>query len=369
MFLRHISLRNFRNHAETKLAFTGNINILTGGNGEGKTNILEAVFYLTSGRSHRTARDAELLRWGEEDFAVKAEVEQRIGKSLIEIYYSSSRNAKRIKVGGVEQKKLSDLIGKVNAVIFAPEDLYLIKGGPAERRRFLDFAASQANPQYFFYLQKYHQVLQQRNRLLKIIAAGKSKTDALEVWDEQLIEYGRQVTARRLRIIDVLQEILQPVHARLTDDVESVRIAYLPTVNTGTQFADNMRSKLKAARRDELNRGYTLFGPHRDDFTLTINNINARIYASQGQQRTAVLSLKLAEVEFIRLEKKEYPILLLDDVMSELDDRRRAFLLQYVQDRLQTLITSTNLNPFQESGLEAEFVVFRVEKGEVSRLG
>lgn len=366
MFLRRISLRNFRNHTDTQLHFASNISVFTGGNGEGKTNILEAVFYLTSGRSYRTARDSELLRWGEDDFAVKAEVEQRGGKSLIEIYYSGAQNAKKIKVGGVEHKKLSDLIGKVNAVIFAPEDLYLIKGGPAERRRFLDFAASQASPQYFFYLQKYHHVLQQRNRLLKLIAMERSKPDALEVWDEQLVEYADQVTNRRLRIMEAFQAILKPVHARLTDNGEAIRIDYLPSVEAGIGYAAGLRTKLKAARRDELARGYTLHGPHRDDFVLTVNGVDARVYASQGQQRTAVLSLKLAEVEFIRQEREEYPILLLDDVMSELDDRRRVFLLQYVENRLQTLITSTNLNPFPGGGRTAELAVFRVAKGEVS---
>lgn len=368
MFLRHINLRNFRNHTDTKLDFNDNISVFVGGNGEGKTNILEAVFYLTSGRSHRTFRDAELLRWGEDAFTVKAEVERRGGKTLIEIYYSSPRNAKKIKMGGVEQKKLSDLFGKVNAVIFAPEDLFLLKGGPAERRRFLDFAASQASPQYFFYLQKYHHVLQQRNRLLKLITVNGSKPESLEIWDEQLVEYASQVTVRRLRIIDAVQEILRPVHARLTDNGEMIKIAYLPSVKTGEEFAESLRSKLKSSRRDELARGYTLFGPHRDDFALTINNIDARVFASQGQQRTAVLSLKLAEAEFIRREREEYPILLLDDVMSELDDRRREFLLHYVNNRMQTLITSTNLNPFQASGRIEGFAVYRVKNGEVSGL-
>ncbi len=368
--LKHLTLINYRNHASTELEFTSPVNVLVGGNGEGKTNILEAIYYLATGRSHRNSRDADILNWNADYFSVRGEIERRPGMAHFDVYYTR-KGQKRIRINRKEIKKLSELVGQFGVVMFSPENLQIVQGSPQERRKYLDFAASQSNGQYFFYLQQYHQVLTQRNQLLKAIQEGKDKGESLPVWNQQLIDAGVEVIIRRRQYAEKLKTIIAPIHERLSDGSESLEVKYVGTLSSSEHDSpDTIRGifneKICRLEKAERIRGYTLVGPHRDDLLISANQIDLRFYGSQGQQRTAALSLKLAEVEIVKDGMGECPVLLLDDVMSELDDFRRKQLLSIMDGTFQTFISSTNLNPFQGK-ISQEYSVHRVKQGTVTR--
>jgi len=343
---------------------------LIGNNGEGKTNILEAIYYLATGRSHLGSRDSELIQWGASSFSIRGEVEKRNSRSLYDVSFSDS-GKKKIRINKKDIHKLSELIGQFFLVMFSPETLKIVQGSPQDRRKYLDFSASQSNSQYFFYLQQYHKILMQRNQLLKNHSRNPDLEESLLVWDEQLIEYGSELIKRRDAFIRQLEKVVIPVHQKMTGKQENIRIDYQSSIGeVALQPISNIKglfeTQLKRTRKIEKIRGHTLVGPHRDDIKIISNDNDLHRFGSQGQQRTAALSLKLAEVEMLFQETNEKPILLLDDVMSELDDDRRMLLLELINGSYQTIITSTNLNPFKELD-PAHMSVFNVRSGTVVR--
>lgn len=341
--------------------------ILVGRNAQGKTNILESIVYTCTGRSHRTSRDREVIRFGEEFAYIKAVVEKHIGKNTIEIGLDKNKK-KMININGTAAKRLGQLMGNINGVLFSPEDLRLIKDGPAERRRFLDMEISQIRPQYFYKLQQYNKILSQRNNLLKEIQRRPSMKKSLPVWNEQLALSGAYIAEERSSFIKGLTKISKEIHDSITFGREELDIIYRPSIplkGETDKTAENFLRILESGQELDIERGITLKGCHRDDIIFMINNRDTRVYGSQGQQRTVVLSLKLSEIDIMKNITGESPILLLDDVMSELDDHRQKMLLNSIGE-VQTIITTTDINdiPIGDNG---RCEIYRVDNGNVWR--
>ncbi|MCX7843329.1 MAG: DNA replication/repair protein RecF [Clostridia bacterium] len=366
MEIRNIKLYNFRNYKALDEKFFSGFNIIYGHNGQGKTNILEAVFLCASGRSHRTKKDRELVLIGQNNYYIKINFDRRKANSEIEISYSNEEKRK-IKVNGNTIKKIAEMIGILNVVIFSPEDLLVIKEGPSERRRFFDITLSQIKPSYFYNLQQYSKILIQRNNLLKEIQNNISLEDTLEVWNNQLVKTGSAIMAERKKFIDKLSEYAGKYHARLTDGNEELTLKYSSSISTDYYDIGSIEKafykKIVNLEKIEKIKGMTLFGPQRDDYEIYINEKNVKTYGSQGQQRTAVLSVKLAEIDIMKEQSGEYPILLLDDVMSELDVKRREYLMKNLNE-IQTFITCTEKEMFEEMK-ELKAVYYNVDNGQI----
>lgn len=362
-------LHHFRNYRQLTLTLPGKINLLVGNNGQGKTNILEAVYLLCTGRSHRTIRDAEMIQWGNEAARIDLFFHKKALPHHLAMILAKPQKRQIMLNGSLTRFK--DVIGSVNAVLFSPEDLLLVKGAPGLRRRFLDMELSQASPRYYHLLLHYHRALAQRNNLLRAIRDGQGDAATLDVWDAQLAGYAAAIVTRRLAAVEKLSLVAKQLHRQLTGSQEDLTILYQLhgrlLKDRGPQ--DVLRQAYHAAlaenRQRDIDRGYTSVGPHRDDFSLEVNGVDLRTYGSQGQQRTAVLALKLAELEYIKAEMGEYPILLLDDVMSELDRSRREQLLVFILDRIQTIITATDRQYFPRWPTAEAGGVFYVQQGEV----
>jgi DNA replication and repair protein RecF len=376
MHLTRLALTNFRNYAHLELDLVPGVTLIHGGNACGKTSLLEAVFYLATARSPHAGAERELVRWGASAEPIPfARVETHVIKrndtrTQLEIVLVQSeekkngdderktngRVSKRIKVNGVA-KRAMDLLGELNAVLFLPEDLDLVFGSPGDRRRYLDTTLSQIDSRYGRALSKYNQVVEQRNSLLRESRDRAPNLSALEIWNRQLIDEGTYIIARRAATIDRYNQIVAEIHSRLTDQREQLQLVYQPNVileteRTSIEIAKRFTQQLAALRARELGAATTLVGPHRDDirFLITRNHdaaaMDATTYASRGQGRTVALSLKLGEVALMRAETGEAPILLLDDVMSELDPARRAALAQVLIASPQAFITTTDLDEF-----------------------
>jgi len=363
-------LRNFRNYKTLDLDFSESFNILYGENAQGKTNILEAIYLCASGRSHRTPRDNELIKFGENYYYVKIDLVRENVEYEIEIQYEIN-SKKRIKINEVPQKKIGTLMGKLNAVMFSPEDLLIIKEGPSERRRFIDIAISQLKPAYFYDLQQYSKILAQRNTLLKDIQEDKALLDTLEVWNENLVKTGSRIIKARKEFIEILNNIAEEKHGKLTDYKEKLNLKYVSSVKIdGIDRLEDIegifRKTLKNSLTKEIYKGTTLSGPQRDDMEILLNENNAKLYGSQGQQRTAVLSLKLSEVEIMRRDSNEFPVLLLDDVLSELDGSRQEYLFENLDD-IQGFITGTEYGFFAGRNMKGN-KLFHVQNGLVELL-
>jgi len=344
MRVKSLSLKNFRNYEQAIITPDSGVTVFTGPNAQGKTNILEALHLCCLGRSHRTARDEELIRWGESAARVQILTQQRDGTHEITILLNKAQKKKKtVRIGARDAARIGELFGHVCGVLFSPEDLSIVKDGPAERRRFLDMQLSQLRPQYFYSLQRAVRTLNQRNALLKEIAKNSSLLPTLDMWDEQLALVGSEIAAQRREAVGVLSEEARKAHASLTGGREELRLWYISQTADAKDAADQLLGRLRAARSEDLRRMTTTIGVHRDDIGVTINGKEARTFASQGQQRSAVLSLKLAQLEMAAKETGEAPILMLDDVMSELDPSRRRQLIERI-DRVQTFVTCTDLS-------------------------
>ncbi len=368
MFLQEIGLTNFRNYDQINTQVGPYLNIIVGDNAQGKTNLLEAIYLAAVGKSHRTNRDQELVRWSAEFFRIHLAINKGNSLLKLEITYNLEKR-KQYKLNGVSKTKLVDLLGNFNAVLFAPEHLMLVKGSPHERRRFLDSEISQTSPVYFHNLQQYLRVLQQRNNFLKSLKGNQARPELLEVWNLQLVELGSKIITKRLEVLKKLNPLARLIQRRITDGKENMEITYNSTLGsvaslTPVQLTDRFLELLQQNFKQEVKRGYTLVGPHRDDLILKVNEYDVRLYGSQGQQRTTALALKLAELEFIKAETGQYPVLLLDDVMSELDLSRRMFLLESIQDRIQTFVTATGLDYFPEKILE-KAMLYKIKQGQI----
>ncbi|CAI8029867.1 DNA replication and repair protein RecF [Geodia barretti] len=352
MLLNNIVLRNFRNYVDCEVSFSKPVNLIIGGNAQGKTSLLEAIYFLCTAESHRATRDGELIRHNEAGFYLRGTLGNSSNDVMSLEAMKRTRGQFKLKKNGVLQTKRSEWIGQFNAVLFSPESLVLVKGGPAERRRFLDLLISQIDSTYLKNLQKYRLVLRQRNELLKQIRTTFVDAVQLDVWDKLLIAHGAAIIIKRLEIFHQLKAYAMQNHQKLTGEdentenlIEESEIGFLET-KTETEIAKDFDVALNASRGADLQRGTTLVGPHRDDFLIELENAEARTYGSQGQQRTIALALKLAELELIRTVTGQDPIVLLDDVTSELDYKRTEYLLNVLQNlSAQTFITATHAEP------------------------
>ncbi len=342
MLIKKLFLQNFRNYEREEFTFSDGLNVLFGKNGQGKTNCAEAVFYLCTGASLRIRHDKQLIRMGENCALVKAEAENRYGRVNISAeIFDTKRN---LTVNGSAIRKNADLLGHVNSVFFSPGELRLIQDGPDERRRFMNISISQTSPAYYTALIRYNKILDQRNALLKD-RDGAMVLETLPIWDEQLCKYAATVVKKRVEFLEKLAPYAEEIHASLTDGREKLHLSHGKKYGeTEEEIAESLLRRLKNSYETDLYRGFTSVGPHRDDIDFAVNGMDAKAYASQGQMRTAALSVKLAEVEIFKEISGEYPILILDDVMSELDLPRRRKLLRRVEG-LQTILTCTHAEP------------------------
>lgn len=359
MYLKFLELINFRNYQGLKMKLNEGLNILVGENAQGKTNIVESIYYISSMKSHRTSRDRELIKWGKSRGYIKAVVSKLPGDYTLE-FLIDSEEKKSVKINGVRLNKNSDVIGSVNSVIFSPEDLRLVKEGPSLRRRFIDNELNQIRPKYRYALSQYNQCLLQRNNLLKSIKSSPSIKTTIEVFSEQLADYGSFIMEVRNDFIKKLGLISKLIHRKITNGKEELEIAYQSSIDEcgdRKEIKNVLLKKYIENVEEDALRGFTGIGPHRDDIIIKINGMDARIYGSQGQQRTAALSLKLSELDIIKSEVGEYPILLLDDVLSELDVKRQSFLLDALKE-VQTIITCTSLNDINEFHFDKKKVFF-----------
>ena len=360
MRITGLKLHNFRNYRDLEQAFEPGLTVFTGLNGAGKTNVLEAIFLCALGRSHRTGRDSELILMGEMEGMVLLNLTTRGGSRSIreELIYGER---KRIFLDGAPVARSGELMGCLNVVMFSPEDLILVKGGPAERRRFMDMEISQLKPAYYYDLQQYNQALKQRNNLLKegLETAG----DMLELWDEQLSRLGARIEVARAAFCRDLRELAGELHDHMSSGQEELKVEYEPNVPCGDEdlIREAIADALVGNIEKDLLRGFTSAGPHRDDLLLELNGCDVRTYGSKGQQRTTALSLKLSEIALIERLRQEKPVLLLDDVFSELDEGRRELLLSAIEG-CQGFITCTHLG---ELGAvqDEQLQVFRAGNG------
>lgn len=341
MIIKKLSLNNFRNYSHVDVKFFPGINILQGGNAQGKTNLLEAIFFCSIGKSLRVGREKEIIKFNEEFAKINLEVEKKYKKTVISLYFSKNTK-KTVKINNISIKKISELMGEFNAVYFSPDELKLIKEKPEDRRRFMDIHISQTSKQYFYLLNRYEKILLNRNKLLKSSADEKSIKETIEIWNTQLAETGSRIILFRQQFLKKLTPYAEKVHKYLTSEKEVLVLDY---VGEGENNLDGIKERflkmLKKSFEKDLKLGYTTYGPHRDDIKVSVNNVDIRVYGSQGQQRTAALSLKLAELEIMFQETDDMPILILDDVLSELDEKRRERLLKFCV-KAQTFISGTD---------------------------
>lgn len=339
MWISDIKLNNFRNYKNKEIKLHENINVFFGENAQGKTNIIESIFLCSIGKSFRTNKEKELIKFEEDKSTVEIEFNKkdRDGKIKIEI-----GEKKQIYFNGIKLKKLSELLGNINVVIFTPDDINILKGGPQNRRKFLDVMISQLRPNYMHILTLYLKTLEQRNNYLKQIKLENKDESLLDIWDEKLIEYGSKIYEYRNEYIKKIQEKIKDIHKEITQDKEEIEIKYFSDANTRQNFLNELKSR----RKLDIIKGFTTKGIHRDDFMIYINGKEVEIYGSQGQNRTVVLSLKLSELQVIYDDIGEYPILLLDDFMSELDSKRRKNFLDNISN-IQVIITCTEKLPLE----------------------
>lgn len=360
MMINNIRLQNFRNYEDETIQFMPGTNILVGDNGQGKTNVIEGIYYLLTGKSYRVHREHELLRWDQSEFHLYGNFLINDHKVALESHYKDKR--KVVKINKVSCQRLSDFVGTINVIFFSPDDLVMIKGGPSERRRFLDLHIAQMRPGHVSILNAYNKAILQKSALLKSYADKHSKYSQLQLWNEQIIELGQKIILNRSDLTQRLQEVADHIYANISLKKEKLNISYYAL---GKRTIDEAISEFPKILNDkldqEIERQMILVGPHRDDLQILLNNKPGRLYASQGQQRSLVLSLKLAELELIRQEKGEYPLLLLDDVLSELDRFRRDYLIRFIESsNIQTLITMTSADSRLDSG-----TLYFVEKGHI----
>ena len=357
MIIKSIELSNFRNYEKLDINFDSGTNILYGDNAQGKTNILEAAYLSGTTKSHKGSKDKEMIRFDGEEAHIRTIVD-RNGKEYQIDMHLRKRGSKGVAINKIPIKKATELFGILNIVFFSPEDLNIIKNGPAERRRFIDTELCQLDKLYLSDLSKYNKTLIQRNKLLKDINYKPELRETLPIWDMQLIEYGRNIIKKRKEFIEELNNIIGEIHHKISGGKEQLILKYEPSIDD-IFFEDEI---LKVRQKD-LKLCQTTVGPHRDDMLFSVNGIDIRKYGSQGQQRTSALSLKLSEIDLVRKSINNTPVLLLDDVLSELDSNRQNYLLNSISD-IQTIITCTGLEEFVKNRFQIN-KIFQVINGEV----
>lgn len=358
MIIKSIELADYRNYDFLAMEFEKGTNILYGDNAQGKTNILEAIYVAATTKSHKSSKDREIINFDKEEAHIRVYMEKDNVENRIDMHLRKSKS-KGIAIDGQKIKKAADLIGLCNVIFFSPEDLGIIKNGPAERRRFVDMELCQLDKFYLYNLNNYNKIVNQRNKLLKDMYMNMDLKETLNIWDMQLVSYGSKIIERRKLFVEQLNEIIYDIHLKLSGGREELKIQYEPDV----EIAD-FEKKMKASQDRDIKAKITSVGPHRDDFSFMIGDVDIRKFGSQGQQRTAALSLKLAEIELVKKITKDTPVLLLDDVLSELDSNRQNYLLNSIGD-IQTIITCTGLEEFVNNRFEIDRV-FHVSNGRVT---
>lgn len=369
MYLDSFIVQNYRNLSKIETHFDPNINIFIGKNAQGKTNLLEAIYFLALTRSHRTNSDRELIKFGDEF----ANLSGRVHKSQLDLDLRVliTKKGKKVWINRVEQSKLSKYVGQMNAILFSPEDLELIKGAPALRRRFMDQEFGQVNSEYLYFASKYRQVLLQRNNYLKQLMKGQTKDQVfLDVLSDQLAGIAAEIIYRRFKFLKYLSSAASDAYEHISLGSEKLSIVYRPSVSAIAAADDpeaiyhKLLTNFHKIKEMEIRKGTTLVGPHRDDIVFKLDDKNAHLYASQGQQRSIALSIKLAEIQLVHHLTNEFPLLLLDDVMSELDHGRQSALLNYIHGKTQTFITTTDLE-----GISWEIIkqpkIYHIDSGKI----
>ena len=353
MWIEKIKINNFRNYKKQEINLNKNINIFYGENAQGKTNIIESIFLSSIGKSFRASKDTELINFGENNAQIEIDFQKSDRKGNIKINIGDK---KIIFINKIKIKKLSDLLGNVHTVIFTPDDINVLKGGPQNRRKFLDIMISQLRPNYMHTYNLYKKTLDERNNYLKKIKSENASEELLEIWDEQLIKYGKIISDYRKEFIDKIKNKIKKIHNNITGNKEEIKIEYI----TDCLDENKYREFLKERRKLDIIKGYTTRGIQRDDFQIFLNDILVNVYGSQGQHRTAMLSLKIAELQVVNDEIGENPILLLDDFMSELDEKRRNNFMENIKDT-QVIITCTD--QFLLNNIDSK--IFNVINGEI----
>lgn len=360
MEIKSIQLENFRNYEKIKINLHPKLNIFVGNNAQGKTNLVEAVYLCGIGKSTRTSKEKEMIKMDKEKAKIIVEAQKEFNKSKVEIILSKTEK-KAIKINNLPIKRIGELMGEIPVVYFSPDEMALIKDGPQDRRRFMDTDISQLNKTYFYLLCRYDKVLQERNKLLKTTKSIDVLKETVSIWDEQLSDIASKIIAFRINFIAKLLKPAEKVHAEITNNKEKLEIGYVGVVGKSVEeIKQKLLLQYEKSIQKDWDLGYTTVGPHRDDIKVIINGVDTRSFGSQGQQRLATLSLKIAELQIFKEEKGENPILLLDDVLSELDETRKLNLLKCVKD-IQTIITCTKFN-YKPS---FEYQIFNIENGSV----
>ena len=359
MIIKSLELDQFRNYHSLSMTFDSGTNILYGDNAQGKTNILEAIYLSATTKSHKGSKDRDSVHFGAEEAHIRTYIEKDGLENRVDMHLRKSKS-KGIAINGQKIKKAADLLGLLNVVFFSPEDLSIIKNGPAERRRFVDMELCQLDSFYLYNLNNYNKIVNQRNKLLKELSFNPGLKDTLSIWDSQLLSYGSKVIERRISFVEQLNDIIYDIHRKLSGDKEDLRIIYEPDVTL-----QDYERRLQEGQDRDIRLKQTSTGPHRDDFCFKVGDIDIRKFGSQGQQRTAALSLKLSEIELVKKITKDTPVLLLDDVLSELDSNRQNYLLNSIGD-IQTIITCTGLEEFVNNRFEINRV-YKVSNATVTQ--
>lgn len=366
MYLKTLELHNFRNYADLVVEFGSGINVLLGENAQGKTNLLESIYFLALTRSHRTNSDRDLISWRTKAARVSGSVQKEHTVTPLEINLSSK--GKNAKVNHLERSRLSQYVGQLNVILFAPEDLSIVKGSPAVRRKFIDMEFGQMSSKYLYNSAQYRSVLKQRNQYIKQLQFNpKGDQVYLDVLSDQLAAHGAEIIFQRIQFLKKLEKWSQEVHKEISQGKEKLSFQYVSPISsdqadTTEKIYAALQALFQKQREKELQQGKTLVGPHLDDVRFMVNDKNVSTFGSQGQQRTTALSVKLAEIDLMKEETGEYPVLLLDDVLSELDDSRQTHLLTAIQNKVQTFITTTSLSGVAQQ-LINEPHVFNIDHG------
>lgn len=357
MIIKSLELQDYRNYDSLNLAFDKGTNILYGDNAQGKTNILEAIYVSATTKSHKGSKDKDIVNFHKDEAHIRTFLERDGVETRVDMHLRKNKS-KGIAIDGQKIKKAADLLGICNVVFFSPEDLSIIKDGPAERRRFVDMELCQLDSFYLYNLNHYNKIVNQRNKLLKDMYFNPDLKDTLNIWDAQLVSFGSKIIERRKIFVEQLNDIIYDIHKCLSGDKEEILIQYEPDVQI-----DDFERQLRCSQEKDIKLKQTTVGPHRDDFCFSIKDVDIRKFGSQGQQRTAALSLKLSEIELVKKITRDTPILLLDDVLSELDSNRQNYLLNSIGD-IQTIITCTGLEEFVNNRFEINRV-YKVTDGMV----
>ncbi len=357
MIIRSLQCRNFRNYRNLFITFDPGINFLYGDNAQGKTNILEAICLCCFLKSPRGAKEREMILFGEEEAHIRMEIDKISGSHRID-FHINKKSKKSMALNGFPVKQATEIFGFMNIVIFSADDLNIIKNGPSARRKFLNREISGTNLLYMKNLYSYQKVIQNRNRLLKEIETHPSLLETLDAWDQQLVKYGTAIIRERKKYLGDLEKVIVPMHRQLTGQEETLSVLYEPNTEE-----EDLEEKVKSTRQKDICMRQTTTGPHRDDFKILSNGVDLRIFGSQGQQRSAALSLKLSEIHQIREKRNEYPVLLLDDVFSELDVHRQEYLLSEIK-KTQTIMTGTGLDQVIRENIRID-KMFLVKNGKV----